>query len=269
MASGVATIQISKNVVLPILLYINRSQLLKNNSSSSYSSSTNDDNLFQAPIISNNSIICLKSANTKLYLSNIDMKNLIEEIRDDILLIIYEITSIEIIETVLNKVRIGNTIDFKSSVLPVLFPNGDPSNFVDSNITTITRVGKYKYKLNFKKNWELDIYIENIKKLQAIRYYILFGSYQNSTHATNIYQQRRILLAEKYNVDENNGTPIISVEPADESIPISEDPVLVQEDEEDKKPQIAFKYNPVTNLGGCLSIHVLQRPKRKHYILKK
>lgn len=117
MAPSIATVKIARDMVLPLRIFVNRKQILQTNDKTSNKSNAT---IFEAPLLSNNSIICLKSPNTRIYLSQQDKKNLCDEIKEDLLLIVYELASPEIISSVLSKIRVGHSTDFQINVLPKL-----------------------------------------------------------------------------------------------------------------------------------------------------
>ncbi|CCC70656.1 hypothetical protein NCAS_0F01720 [Naumovozyma castellii] len=251
MASSIATVRISKNAIVSLRVFINRKKLLRNNS--------REGQTFQAPLLSNNSIICLKSPLVRILISNQDMERLTNEIRDTIILIVYDLSSPEVMETVLGKLRIGSSADFETEILPKLMDENTLSkDLVNVPLQTVTRVAKFKYKLRFKGNWELDIFINNMKKLIKIRHFLLFtDGHMSAARTLELPPNRRILLTEQKTSLESEGSPMIPLEvDGDEMIETTQDAV------EDVKPDIKLKYNPIINLGECLSIHILQRPRR-------
>lgn len=245
MTVSVATLRVGPKTVLPLRIFINRRQLAQNGSSKT---------VFETPLLSNNSIVSLKSPKTRIYLSNVDMLNLCNELRDDLLIIIYELTSPVISDTVLQKIRVGTTLDFQENVVNKILDlksktssSDKESRFITSHLTTITRISKLKYKLHFKFNWEVDIYINNTLKLSKIRQNLIF---KNRHSTPDIYDRKSTFLLDKSSV-------IIPKEP-------SEDVSLLLPEEEaiDKKPAIAIKYKPVGTFLPCIDIHILQRPRR-------
>ncbi|CCF60417.1 hypothetical protein KAFR_0K00620 [Kazachstania africana CBS 2517] len=242
MVLNVATVKISDNMVLPLRIFINRKRILENNSSKT---------IFEAPLLSNNSIVSLKSPNVRLYLSEYDMRNLCEEIRNDLIFIAYEVSSPEILDKIIAKLRIGNSLPYKENV--VSKTEGESNKFIASHVETITRVSKFKYKLHFKKNWELDIFINDVRKLSQLRHYLIFSKYRSILPPLIVRPDRRLLLVEH---SASSRKPNILIEREEDE----EDPFAMQPAEE--KPEIKFKYKPVLNVMSCIDIHVLQRPRR-------
>ncbi|CCD26431.1 DNA-binding protein SAW1 NDAI_0H02570 [Naumovozyma dairenensis CBS 421] len=262
MTLSVATIRISKRTILPIRIFINRKRLLGNKSSDP---NNNDEKTsFQAPLLSNNSIICLRSPITRIYLSNQDMERLCLEIKDTIILILYELTSPKLLKNVLNKLRIGSSMDFQKDVIPNIIDasSSDGNKFLNVPVVTITRISKTKYKLHFKQNWELDIFIKSFKLLTKIRHYLLFTDETiGVAQSLGLVPKRKILLMEQKSSkiatddtesNEDNTTPYI----------LQENEENGGQEEEESKPIITFKYNPIITLNECISVHVLQRPRR-------
>ena len=249
MALSVATVKVSKDVVLPLRIFVNRKQLLQNN--------TNKP-IIQAPLLSNNSIVCLKSPTTRIYLSNNDLKSLCTELKDDLLLILYELSSQEIMEQDLGKLRIGKSLDFQTNIMSKFFKEESTGNFMtQSHIESATRVSKFKYKLRFKHNWEVDIFINNIKKLADIRHFLLFRYSDDKLFPfmLKLRSKRRILLVEQEQIENERTSSILQEENDDMGITDMAPP-------EDTKPSVDFIFHPIVNLGDCIDIHVLQRPRR-------
>lgn len=198
----------------------------------------------------------IKSPSTRIYLSNHDMQNLCSDIKEDLLLILYELSSPSIRDGVLKNLRIGQTLDFQKSVLNKLF-TGDGERQITSHIQTITRVAKFKIKLHFQRNWELDMFINNIKKLADVRSFLLMKECGAIVPSPSIYAKRRVLLAETSSLE----APELLQEdyggmPEED---LSGHPAL----QPDEKPTLTVRYKPVLSLGDCIDIHILQRPKRK------
>lgn len=234
-------IKLAADIVLPIRIFVNRQQLLQNNS---------QDTVFHAPLLSNNSIVCIKSPSTRIYLSNNDMLNLSSEIETEVLLIVYELTSPPLMQDVIKKLRMDQSMDWHKEVVSKLF-QGHTESLVTSHIQSITRISKFKYKLHFKHNWELDIFVDNIKSLAHIRAYLLSRGEVPTYHPPlPMRSKRKVLLYEQVQTPPN----LLSEEHP--SVPDT------SESEEDKKPELKFKYRPVINLGECINIHVLKRPQR-------
>lgn len=237
--------------MLPLRVFVNRKQLLQNNTR---------DNSFHTPLLSSNSIVYIKSPATRIYLSNHDMHNLCTEITTDIFLILYELSSPKFIDGVLKNVRIGQTLDFQKDVMEKL--NTDSyEGLLTTHIQSLTRVAKSKVKLHFKKNWELDIFINSLKKLADMRSALLLKECGSVVPAPRIYSRRRVLLTETI----STGEPILAQEEdpspigAGTATAIETAPVI----DEDKKPSLTFRYRTVASLSDCIDVHVLQRPKRR------
>lgn len=248
MAPSIATVKIARDMVLPLRIFVNRKQILQTNDKTSNKSNTT---IFEAPLLSNNSIICLKSPNTRIYLSQQDKKNLCDEIKEDLLLIVYELASPEIISSVLSKIRVGHSTDFQINVLPKLFAGADTDNAVTSHIQSVTRLAKFKYKLHYKHKWELDIFINSIKKIANLRHYLMFQTLTLNGFSLNAGP--KTLLARK--IEKQPQVPNLLIENGDADA--LDTPV-----EEDIKPVIEFMYKPVINLGEIIDVHVLHRPRR-------
>lgn len=249
MTVSIATISLGHNTLLPLRIFINRKQL---------ANQAHSNTVFETPLLSNNSLISLKSPTTRIYLSDNDMADLCHELKDDLLLIIYELTSPMITDTILHKLKNGSTFDFQDKVINQILNlkantdqgddvNNNP-NFLESNITTITRLSKFKYKLNFKLNWEVDIYINNILKITRIRHFLLFGNTGNVP--LDIYDKKKVLLMHR--------SSVILPEEENEEIPL----IIPDGEGEDKKPEIAVDYKKTISFRSCIDIHILQRPRR-------
>ena len=280
MVLSVATVRITKNACLRLRIFVNRKHILQDASKNSS---------FEVPLLSNNSIVSLKSPMTGIYLSDSDMKPLCNEIKQEILLILYELASPPVAEKILAKIRIGQTIDFQTGVVEkirkMLKPDGDAdTSFVTSNVQTITRVSRFKFKLHYVKNWELHIFIDNIKKLSKIREYLLYWdkwSMHGNRAITELNQHKNsLLLAEKVSVfpqvatspgspgsgdieisgirNENSPDGIVRDDDNDDHNDNDDDLRFV----EDVKPEIKYNYRSLVCFGSCIDIHVLQRPRR-------
>lgn len=243
MASNKLNVRINNRLFLSMLIYLNRSKLI-------------DSSSFQVPITSNNSIITLKSNILRLYLSNVDMSNLFEEIKNDLIFILYDLPNL--FDTILSKVRVGKVLDFEFDIIMKYFPNLVNDNIAQLSIKYITRINKKKFKLVFAKNWKLEIIIEDFKKLQIIGYHLLFNV--NDISILN-NSSNRILTIEHQAVDSTEFEPIILQEDEDntDDLMVIEDPNI---DETNKKPEVTVRYKAMVNAGSCLSIYVLERPRR-------
>ncbi|KAK5778989.1 hypothetical protein RI543_003609 [Arxiozyma heterogenica] len=252
MTLSVANIRVGSNSILPIRIFINRKQLANNIPSNT---------VFETPLLSSSTLVSLKSPKTRIYISNNDMKNLCDELKDDLLLILYELTSPMIYNTVLQKTRIGRTLDFQQNIVKRIIGSYDENSddhgrgeFLKSHILTIKKLSKVKYKLHFKFNWEVEIYINSISKLSKIRQNLIFKNYPNNL---DVYDRRASLLIDKSTI----------VIPEEEVMPnIDNNSILSQSKEVnvDVKPEIIFKYKPIATFVPCIDIHILQRPRRKH-----
>lgn len=181
------------------------------------------------------------------------MHDLCNEIRTDLLIIVYDFTSQVMMEKVLGNLRIGQSTDF-GAALSYLFKD-KTADIVTSHIQTVTRVAKSQYKLLFKKNWELEIFIKSIKRLADIRAFLLFKDYGSGNAAMGIYSKRKVLIMEK----KESQPPKVLQEDNDEAIESMANVGAMQE----YKPKLTFEYKPIINLGECIDIHILQRPKRQ------
>lgn len=249
MVVSVATLKITDSIVVQLRIFVNRKQLLQN-----YDKATT---LFEAPLLSNNSIISLKSPLTGIYLSKTDMQNLCQEIKEEIRLILYDLTAPNIAKTVLQKIRVGQTIDFQTKVLRPIYDNLGPDSdtYLKSNIKTISRISKFKYVLHYESNWKLDIFIDNISKLVSIRQLLVF-KYSPTVHVPH---RRRMLIVQKSSV---LAKKVVIPDESDVSSVVDKPLEVEEEILEDIKPEIAFKYRPIRNLGSIMDVHVLGRPRR-------
>lgn len=241
MVQSLTTLKIDNNTTVQLRIFVNRKQILQNSSKTT---------VFEAPLLSNNSIVSLKSPSIGIYLSNTDMKSLFDEIKEEISLILYEVTSPNISQNVLSKLRVGQTMDFQTSVIQRLKDDLtiDDGEFIRSNILAITRVSKFKYKLYYESNWKLDIFIENTRKLTDIRQSLVFN---DSILPLHVPHKRRMLIMQK-------STSLRRSFENDTNMTMETDGATLN----DIKPEIKFKYKPILNLGPILDIHVLERPRR-------
>ncbi|KAG0668054.1 hypothetical protein C6P45_005105 [Maudiozyma exigua] len=249
MVVSMASLKVTDNIVIQIRIFINRKQILQN-----YDKATT---LFEAPLLSNNSIISLKSPGTGIYLSNIDMQSLCEDLKEEIRLILYDLTAPNISKTVLQKIRVGQKIDFQTRVLEQIQDNlGSASDtYLKSNIKEISRISKFKYVLHYESNWKLDIFIDNISKLATIRQLLVF-KYSPTVHVPH---KRRMLIVQKSSVAAKK----VVIPDESDMNELGEESTSVQnETMEDIKPEIAFKYKAIRNLGPIMDVHVLERPRR-------
>lgn len=177
------------------------------------------------------------------------MESLTNDIENEILLIVHELTSPQLVQNVLRKIKTGTSLDWQNDVMPKIFSNG-AEPLVVSHIQSITRIGKFKYKLHFKHNWEVNIFIDNIRLLAHIRAYLMFKTDMSIVPpAIGPHSKSKILLHEQMEKDRQ---PSILREEEDESLEI----------QEEQKPELKFKYTPTISLGECINIHVLRRPQR-------
>ncbi|CAR22378.1 DNA-binding protein SAW1 [Lachancea thermotolerans CBS 6340] len=268
-------VQVQSGVVLPIRIFINRQQVAKTIQDSSTS--------FETPLLPNNSIIRLKSPLIRVYLSNTDARDLCNDIKKEILLIIYELTSKDVHDTVTGKLKIGNCVDIKEAfgktrAFSFLY-DSDPDR---CNLTTLERIGKHQYKLHYDKNWELDIFITDLRKLARIRSVLLARmSWQGSVFpgaaipvgdlsGTRILRRcREEIMSKKSPTDEpsillesDDEGALLDTAAVDSSTSTTTRPLKEADLDEDKKPAFKFIHSPMVNLGNCIDIHVLKRPKR-------
>lgn len=183
------------------------------------------------------------------------MQSLTSDIESEILLIVHELTSPQLMQEVLRKIRTGQSMDWQKDVVPKIFPSGSES-IVVSHIQSITRIAKFKYKLHFKHDWELNIFIENIRALAHIRAYLAFKSDMSMfPPVMGLHSKSKLLLHEQM----ESGRPPQLLQEDESNIPDTDDPAEVPDEE---KPELRFKYVPVIKLGECINVHVLQRPQR-------
>lgn len=191
-----------------------------------------------------------------MYLSNLDMQSLANDIETEILLIVHELTSPELIQNVLRKIKTGQSMDWQKDVMPKIF-SSQAEPLVTSYIRSITRIGKFKYRLHFKHNWELSIFIDNIRALAHIRAYLMFKSDMSIfPPIVGLHSKSKILLHEHVKTEDS---PQVLQEEEEEVIPNNGE---VTEPPEEQKPNLKFRYSPVISLGECINVHVLQRPQR-------
>ncbi|SCU82086.1 LAFA_0C08988g1_1 [Lachancea sp. 'fantastica'] len=265
--------QVAPGTVLPVRIFINRKQFAKNVQDSRTS--------FETPILSNNSIIRLKSPLVRLYLSNIDARNLCGEIKDELLLILYELAAQEILDSIMGKLKIDNLVEFKDIIdkFPS-FKSAFHSDAASCGLVTLERISRFQYKMRYEKNWTLDIFVNDIRKLTRIRETLLArllpGSAVQSfgdSRSMKILRRTRHQVPTPPQVSSTETTtttaqdPLILQESDDDGVGIPEDTLEVVSPEtiqEEKKPQFVYRHSPLLNLGNCIDIHVLKRPKRVH-----
>lgn len=244
MVVSLATLNVSDGLTLQLKIFVNRKQIIENTKSK--------EPLFEAPLLSNNSIVSLRSPSTGIYLSNKDTQDLCEDIKTDLSMIIYDVVAPYVAQPALMKLRTGQSLDFQKTLLEKIKKqaSNDNNEFVKSNIKSITRISKFRYKLEYEGKWKLDIFIDNIAKLATIRQQLLYNHY-TPIQGTS---RRRLLVMERYSTLRAN-----DVVP-DETSELPED--TIGEISEDVKPTIRFKYRPLRNIGPIFDIHVLRRPMR-------
>lgn len=184
------------------------------------------------------------------------MRDLCSEIKNDLLLIVYELAPELAVGKTFGSLRIGQSSDFHTNYLSKLL-TGDNTDLVKSRIETVTRVAKFKYKLHYKGNWELEVFINSVKRLAEIRSFLLYKEQGLQGLCTIAPSKRRILLSEtvdrspKFLQEDEDNDPASSLAVEDIAPPM------------DQKPDLTFKYKPVINLGDCIDIHILHRPRRQ------
>ncbi|CCK70228.1 DNA-binding protein SAW1 KNAG_0D04890 [Huiozyma naganishii CBS 8797] len=239
MAISVATVALDERTTLPLRVFVNRRKLASN---------VKESTLFETPLLSNNSLVSLKSPKTAIYLSNTDMESMCNAIKDDLLMIVYELMGPQV---ALSKLRVGQEKSFDSIYSTTEYNH----EFIDHHIESITRLGKFKYKLWYKNNWELEIFLNNTLKLSRIRRYMLFrDSILHNAVNEGIHDKKQLLLMRQDSVD-------ISKVPTENDLPL-EDLPLEDLPSEDIKPEVNFRYKRMVNLVPCIDIHVLERPRR-------
>ncbi|SCU96393.1 LAMI_0F06392g1_1 [Lachancea mirantina] len=283
MAPSLAVIEVAEDVVLPIRIFVNRRQLLKN--------IENSKTVFETPILPNNSIIRLKSPVMRIYLSNADMKAMCEEIKPELQIILYELTSKEVSEAVLDKLKVGNVLNFKDVVPHLPLSKYRRNKLQDDtvtdlyNLTTIEKTTRNQYKLHFRKSWELDIYVNDIKKLDRIRNLLLQQAALRSNNnnalpwfpllddgSMKIISRRSVTSLKPSSKDHvfspESATPpppILQEHSMEPALPLENpDHVATADIDEEDKPILDFKHFQQTNLGKCIDIQVLQRPRRRY-----
>ncbi|CCE65395.1 hypothetical protein TPHA_0L00390 [Tetrapisispora phaffii CBS 4417] len=263
MPCTIATLTVANNVLLPLRIHVNRKQLLQNIANSS---SDEKDPIFEAPLLANNSIIQLKAPLTRIYLSNKDLTDLCNEIKYDLLFIVYDLTSKEVMD---HDLRIGKVISFQNDIVEKHYmKDGEMVNDMIKNchIESIVRISKFKLKISYKHNWELSIFIKSLKQLTEIRNYLLFKNFPThfdeistehmvNTGMVSVKNNKRILLTTVQEQAPEN--PVILLEGSD-----NESGFIHEHITEDTKPTINYKYQPSITLPECIEIHVLKRPRR-------
>ncbi|SCU84683.1 LANO_0C02102g1_1 [Lachancea nothofagi CBS 11611] len=270
MAPSLAMVQVIPGVVLPIRIFINRKQVAKNIKESRTS--------FETPVLSNNSIIRLKSPLVRLYLSNTDAKNLCEDIRNELMLVLYELTAKNVNDEIVSKVKIGNLVEFKDVLerIPAIKSMFGAQTEL-CHLLTLERTGKYQYKLHYDHKWGLDIFITDIRKLVRIRNSLLMrlspkanaipGVPMVRFSGMKILRRIREEVPTTLTIDDEQGILKESDEELDVSqVDLGEHSSLtasnLEPNKQDKKPQFKYVHQPMLNLGNCIDIHVLKRPRR-------
>ncbi|SSD58783.1 uncharacterized protein SCODWIG_00544 [Saccharomycodes ludwigii] len=341
MAPNITFLKINNNSVLPLRVFVNRREVFKKfNKKTGYDSNSKIDNIvFEAPVLSNNSIIRLRSPLVSIYLSNKDLKSLCQDLKDDLLLIIYELGNNLIQNKILNKLKIQETHNVTSNTTKKNDKNkisfdevtklihkmnnlekGDDNsthiNGLTLNSKTIQRLSKYTFLIEFEHYWTVNIIIKDIRKLSKIRNILLLREAANMGVTANNENvnlpKSRVILSEykddkigtsalgeeketddKFNNDDNDidnpdnllqytgsmdsmqvsirtikhkKTTKILIEDEDSVSEIRNAVVTVDEDtelnREDEKIKLVFGYDPTWNLGHCIDIQVLSRPRR-------
>lgn len=229
---------------MPLRIFVNRKQLLQKSL---------NESVFHTPLLSSNSIVYIKSPTTRIHLSNHDMSDLCSEIRTELLLIVYELAPELAPGKTFGSLRVGQTSDFQSNYVSKL-PEGDKAGLFESRIETVTRVAKFKYKLHYKGNWELELYINSVKRLADIRAFLL-SKEKDLRNLVPMPSKRRILITE---AAESIQPKLLTEDDDDNNVSLQEIPAAI-----DEKPDLTFKYRPATNLGDCIDIHILHRPQRR------
>ena len=135
----------------------------------------------------------------------------------------------------------------------------NPIDGILTQITTIQRIGKKKYKLHFSHNWKLDIVIENVEKLSHWQKLLtLLDSMQAVTSCADVplfvpFKNTNVLLRTIQPIDksESESNPILlesddehTVMPLDDLSDSNLD--LESTAGEDKKQSFDYRYR------GCL-----------------
>lgn len=184
------------------------------------------------------------------------MHDLCSELKTELLLIAYELAPELVAGSSFGSLRVGQTADFSTNFVSKLL-TGDDSDLITSRIETVTRVAKSKFKLHYRGDWELEIFINSVKRLSDIRSFLL-SKEQGLTYYPGIpHARRKVLLAE---IVANVKTKLLQEE--DDGMDQSRDKTTVEIDE---KPELKFKYKPAVNLGECIDVHILHRPKRQRH----
>lgn len=198
------------------------------------------------------------------------------------MLILYELTAKEIHEEVLGKIKVGNLVEMKD--IMTRFPSFRHTKHSDTtscHLTTLERSGKHQYKLHYENNWELDIFVSDIRKLARIRSTLLqrLNFRPNSSSGliapigdlskTKVLRRVREEIVSK---QEASSEPKLLLESDEEDVfpesggnekePTSNVlPEMIDVDSE-KKPKFKFSNVQMLNLGNCIDIHILKRPAR-------
>lgn len=255
MVCSYANFQVTHHAFLPIRVYVNKRRLIENNVQQGPA-------IIEAPLLSSNSIVQLRNPSVSLYLSNQDMGSLCDELRTDLVFLLYELANPIVLNETLNKMRMGHSLDFVTEIA-AKFGRSD-----HTNIKELTRESRSVYRLRYSGNWECDIFITNLKRLSQIRQYLLYGYGAPNNMTASRLLIREVLEAPKKEVEEEgdsiSGDQIIPIEPSTETVwdvPDIDESNSIHGDQ--KKRPLIHRYRQMVNLGkDCISIHVVQRPRR-------
>ncbi|KAL6942058.1 hypothetical protein ACO0QE_003222 [Hanseniaspora vineae] len=182
----IAYVKINKQTSLTLRVFVNRKEVLSNfkktttlaNNDEFDINTLNDvqKSVFEAPVLSSNSIIRLKKPLVKLFLSNKDLNDLVENLRNDLILILYEFSDELVVSQILNKMKIDSSIELFKVTQFVVSKNNLKIKDQNVNIDglpvhgkSIKKLGKYKYIIDFDDKWGCDIVISDIRLLKSFK----------------------------------------------------------------------------------------------------
>lgn len=223
----------------------------------------------------------MKSPIVKVHLSNKDTKILCDELKDTLIFILYELSSELIQKEFLNKLKSGTCITL-TNIINKIHDSGVLRNITDNyesfidnirlNVTIIERKSRYSYRLHFKKNWEVDIIINDIRKLVSWRNILLYEIMNPQKSYIDIvepHNNSKILISKTINPVKSpdflklsecnfNNTSDIGIHTTSKS-----DSTLIHSTIQNKiKFQSYHKYDSMVHFGKCIDIYILNRPKK-------
>ncbi|AET39859.1 DNA-binding protein SAW1 Ecym_5069 [Eremothecium cymbalariae DBVPG len=273
MTPTLAVVKITPKTGLPIRIFINRKEVLSKHISGSARP------IFEAPLLSNNAIVRLKSPSVRIHLSNEDSRDLCNELRDELLFIVHEFGSETIQNELLKKLKVGSAMDFQELMQVVKGNAGlqrnasrnddNPLAGLEFHTTIIERIDKNKFTLLFKHNWEANIIICDIKRLVKWRKLLCWTAFVSNVSGIPLLSSQ-----ESPHIIVRGA--VETTEPAAEILQESDEEdsssrlILVNDDlanrqdlgDGEQKPVVEYNYEPLINLGSGIDVHVLQRPQR-------